>query len=259
MSTLTTPFIAFFDRVGQMCLYVSQAMGFIVRGKIGWERTLAATASIGFDSLPMALLICVIAGSVLALQTAEKFAQTGADAYVGGLVSVAIVREIAPIFACLAVSARCGTAIASEIANMKVTSQVDALQIMHVNPVRYLMVPKLLACVISLPLLTLLGEVAAIISGAFVAQQVAQLHISKYIESVWLYLSPYDIEVSLIKAAVFGFLLAAIACTVGLTTKGGAKDVGASTTRAAVISAITIIIVDFLLTWIFFGTSYGGD
>lgn len=250
------PLINFFDRVGHMMVYLTESLAVIFQGKVNWRATLTEIGAIGFDSLPMALLICVISGTVLALQTAQKFAQTGADAYVGGLVSIAVVREIAPIFACLAVSARSGTAIASEIANMKVTDQVDALKIMHISPVRYLMVPKLIACVFSLPLLTLIGEVAAIIGGAIIAQQVTNLHYSKYIESVWLYLAPYDIEVSLIKAAVFGLILAAISCTVGLQTEGGAKDVGLSTTRAAVATALTIVVVDFFLTWIFFGTSY---
>jgi phospholipid/cholesterol/gamma-HCH transport system permease protein len=250
---------SFADNVGILAVYLWEALGFIFRGKIRWEATLYQIASIGYDSLPMALLICVISGSVLALQTAEKFAQTGADAYVGGLVSVAIVREIAPIFACLAVSARSGTAIASEIANMKVTDQIDALKIMHVSPIRYLMVPKLIGCIISLPLLTLLGEIAAVIGGGVVAQGAAHLHFTKYFESVWLHLAPYDIEVSLIKAVVFGVLLASIACTVGLTTKGGAKDVGLSTTKAAVAVSLTIVVVDFVLTWIFFGTTFDGQ
>lgn len=252
-------FPLFFQRVGTLTLYLAEAIGFILRGRVNIKMTLAQIAAIGFDSLPMALLICIISGSVLALQTAEKFAQTGADAYVGGLVSIAIVREIAPIFACLAVSARSGTAIASEIANMKVTDQVDALKIMHVNPVRYLMVPKLIACVISLPILTLLGEIASVASGGLVAELVSQLHWSKYVESVWLHLAPYDIEVSLMKAGIFGLILASISCTVGLTTEGGARDVGLSTTKSAVATAITIVIVDFFLTWIFFGTTYERD
>lgn len=249
----------FFQQVGQLVLNLLAALRFIAQGRISWKNTLTEIASIGFDSLPMTLVICIISGSVLALQTADKFAQTGADAYVGGLVALAIVREIAPIFACLAVGARAGTAIASEIANMQVTEQISALKIMHVSPIRYLMVPRLIACVISLPLLTLLSEMAGIVSGMFVAQQVSHLHYSKYMESVWLTLAPYDIEVSLVKAAVFGIILAAICCTVGLSTKGGARDVGLSTTKAVVATAITIVVIDFFLTWIFFGTSYQRD
>ncbi len=246
----------FLNEMGTLFLNVWDSLQYIVKLQIDWNKTFYQTAAIGFDSLGMSTLICLICGSVLALQTADKFAQTGADAYVGGLVALAVVREIGPIFACLAVGARAGTAIAAEIANMQVTEQIDALRIMRMSPIRYLMVPRLLACVISLPLITIIGEIVAILGGMVIAQAVSRLHYHKYLESVWLYLKPYDIRVSLIKAAIFGLILAAISCTIGLNTRGGAKDVGLSTTRAVVWISIAIIIADFFLTWVFFGTSY---
>ena len=251
-----TAVLRFLGEAGDLFLNIRNTLVFIGKGHIDWRKTVEQVAAIGVDSLPMSLLICLIAGSVLALQTAEKFATTGADAYVGGLVALAIVREIAPIFACLSVGARAGTAIAAEIANMQVTEQVDALRIMHVDPVRYLFVPRLLACVIALPMITLLGEVVAITGGMFVAHQVASLHFSKSMESVWLTLTRYDLEVSMTKAMIFGMILAGISCTIGLNTRGGAKDVGLSTTRAVVWTSIAIIVADFFLTWIFFGTTY---
>ncbi|HEY9688294.1 MAG TPA: ABC transporter permease [Coleofasciculaceae cyanobacterium] len=248
--------LGFFDEMGILFLSIWLSLRHIAKLRVDVWKTLGQVASVGFDSLPMSVLICLIAGSVLALQTAEKFAQTGADNYVGGLVALAIVREIGPIFTCLAVGARAGTAIAAEIANMKITEQVDALRILGVDPIRYLMVPRLLACIIALPLLTVIGEAVAILGGMVVAQATSHLHYHKYLESVWLYLKPYDIRVSFLKAIVFGLILAAISCTVGLNARGGAKDVGLSTTRAVVRISIAIIIADFFLTWIFFGTSY---
>lgn len=249
----------FLDRMGTLVIYLIQSFECIIKGRVNWKHTFYQISAIGADSTLMSLIICVIAGSVLALQSAEKFAQTGADAYVGGLVAVAIVREIGPIFACLAVSARSGTAIASELANMKVTNQVDALKIMHINPIRYLMVPRLIACVVSLPMLTMISQVCAILGGCVVAFLVSGLHYSKYLESVWLNLAPYDIEISMVKAAIFGMMLASISCTVGLTTEGGAKDVGLSTTKSAVATCLAIVVMDFFLTWIFFGTTYERD
>ena len=253
------PVIDFFDQVGVAIYNVWDSLRYIIGGKLDWKKTLVQIASIGFDSLGMSMLICLIAGSVPALQTAAKFAQTGADSYVGGLVALAIVREIGPIFTCLAVGARAGTAIAAELANMQVTEQIDALKIMHINPIRYLIVPRIVACMLALPMLTVLGEGVAITGGMLVAQAVSRLHYHKYWESVWLYLKPYDIRVSLLKALVFGLILGAISCTVGLSTKGGARDVGLSTTKAVVRISIVIIITDFLLTWIFFGTSFNGS
>lgn len=241
--------------VGTSVCFLAEALAYILQGRINWRLTLAQTAAIGYDSAPMSIIICLVAGSVLALQTAAKFAQTGADAYVGGLVALAIVREIGPIFTCMAVGARAGTAIAAEIANMKVTEQIDALKTMSVSPVRYLFVPRLLACVAALPLLTLLDSLIAVVGGMGIAQNVSHLHYSKYLESVWLYLKPYDIRVCLIKSVIFGVILATICCTIGLTTRGGAKDVGQATTRAAVWTVIVILVADFFLTWVFFGSS----
>lgn len=248
--------IAFLEQSGLLFLNLWEAFRFVVAGKIDWRKVLEQTANIGFDSLPMTMLICLISGSVLALQTAEKFALTGADDYVGGLVALAIVREMGPIFACLTVGARSGTAIAAQLANMQVDEQVSALRVMHVSPVRYLIVPRLVACVIALPLLTLVGEVVGILGGMFVAFSVSNLHYHKYMESVWLFLSRRDVVISLYKALIFGVILAAISCTVGLLAKGGARDVGLSTTKAVVWIAVSIIIVDFILTWIFFGAAY---
>ena len=247
---------ALFNEIGMFTLNVAGAVGFILKGRIDWKKVMTETASIGFDSLPMTMLICVISGSVLALQTAKQFALTGADAYVGGLVVLALVREMAPMFTCLTVGARNGTAIAAEIANMQITEQVSALKVMHVSPIRYLVVPRLIACVIALPMLTLLGEIMGTIGGMFVAKGVTNLHYSKYLDSVWLNLTRHDVCVSMYKAAVFGLILAGISCTVGLNTTGGAKDVGLSTTRAVVWIAIAMIVADFFLTWIFFGTSW---
>ena len=253
------PTRAFFAEVGMLTNNVVAALKYILQGRIDWKKVFAETASIGYDSLPMTVLICVISGGVLALQTARQFALTGADAYVGGLVALALIREMAPIFTCLTVGARNGTAIAAEIANMQITEQIAALKVMHVSPIRYLVVPRLIACIIALPMLTFIGEVVGILGGMVVAKNVSNLHYAKYLESVWLNVSRYDIQVSLYKAAIFGLLLAAISCTIGLNTKGGAKDVGLSTTRAVVVIAVAMIVADFFLTWIFFGTTFERD
>ncbi len=246
----------FLGAFGQMFLYLIDVSTYIFRGKINWHQTILQAGAIGADSLPVSVIICLIAGSVLTLQTAKKFAMTGANAYIGGLVAIAIVREIGPIFTCLAVGARAGTAIAAEIANMSVSEQISALQVMHVSPSRYLILPRLLGCMISIPLLTLIGEFVAIMGGMVLAQQVAHQHYSQFFESIWLNLTKHDLLVSMLKSAVFGILIVGICCTIGLRTRGGAKDVGLATTRAAVWSTIAIIVADFALSWIFFGTRF---
>jgi len=255
---MRTPIEDMLEGVGQVSANLGESFQCIVKRQVNINTTLQQIALIGFDSIPIALIISFIAGSVLALHAAEKFAMTGANAYVGNLVAVAMVREMAPIFTALSIGARAGTAISAEIANMNVTSQIDALKIMHINPIRYLMVPRLLACIISLPLITILAEGVGIMGGMYTSRYSAQIHPSMFMDSVHLGLKSYDIEVSLIKALIFGIILAGIAVTTGLNTKGGARNVGLATTQATVWTAISVLIADFFLTWIFFGTSFKG-
>jgi len=223
------------------------------RGReINIKNTINQAAIIGYDSLPIALTICVVAGAVLSLQVAERFILSGADAYVGGLVSIAITREMAPIFASLAIGARAGTAITAEIGNMSVTEQIDALKTLKIDPIDYLLIPRLLAGFIVVPLVTILAELIGIVGGMFVANATVKLHPYLYLRSVWLYTDTYDIFVSLLKAAVFGVLVTLICTCHGLRTTGGAREIGISTTRAAIWSAVAVLLFDLLLSWIFF-------
>ncbi|MCK5176450.1 MAG: ABC transporter permease [Candidatus Aenigmarchaeota archaeon] len=224
----------------------------ILLGKISLKHTVNQAAIIGYDSLPIALLICLVAGAVLSLQVAEQFIITGADAYVGGLVSISITREMAPIFASLAIGARAGTAMTAEIGNMSVTEQIDALKVLKVDPVEYLLIPRLVAAVIVVPLVTIIAELIGILGGMWTANATVQLHPYLYLKSVWLYTDTYDIWISLVKAAIFGLLISLICTCHGLKTVGGAKEIGVSTTRAAIWSAVAILLFDLFLSWAFF-------
>ncbi len=224
----------------------------IVKGQINLKNTIQQAATIGYDSLPIALTICMVTGAVLSLQVAEQFILSGADAYIGGLVSIAITREMAPIFASLAIGARAGTAITSEIGNMSVTEQIDALKALKIDPIEYLLIPRLLAGMIVVPLVTIIAELIGIFGGMWVAKSSVQLHPYLYLKSVWLYTASYDIWISLLKAAIFGILIALICTCHGLKTVGGAKEIGISTTRSAIWTAVAILLFNLLLSWIFF-------
>ena len=240
------------DFIGQCSLNFIKAAGYIFSGKVNLKNTLAQAAVIGYDSTPIALIIAVVSGSVFALQVSKQFVLSGADAYIGGMISVAIIREMAPVFAALAIGARAGTAIAAEIANMQVTEQVDALKTLKIDPINYLLVPRLIAGTIMVPIVTILAELIGILGGAVVAEVTVGLHPNRYITSVWLYTNIHDINVSLVKAAVFGLLITLICATHGLLTKGGAKEVGMATTKAAIWSALAILFSDYFLTWAFY-------
>lgn len=239
--------------VGQCVINLFYSFKYIFSGRVNWKNTLVQLANIGYDSLPVALIITLVSGSVLALQVGQQFILSGAESYIGGLVAVSIVREMAPVFASLAIGARAGTAIAAEIGNMQVTEQIDALKTLKVDPIAYLFVPRVIAGTLMVPLVTILSILIGIIGGMVVALVTVGLHPNRYITSVWLCLKEYDINVSLFKSAVFGLLITLISCTHGLLTKGGAKEVGLSTIKAATWTALSILIFDYFLTWIFYG------
>jgi phospholipid/cholesterol/gamma-HCH transport system permease protein len=242
--------------VGTVTTNILESFRFIAKGRISLQHVLTQLVQVGYDSLPVACIICTISGCVLALHGAEQFAQTGAHSYVGALVALAMVREMGPIFTALAVAARAGTGIAAEIANMNATNQTDALQVMHVSPIRYLVVPRLLACIISLPLLTLIAETTGVLGGMLTAKATASIHYQRYLDSVWINLKISDINASLIKALWFGILLAGISVTCGFLAKRSARDVGLAATQATIWTSVAVLVSDFFLTWMLFGTSF---
>ena len=177
---------------------------------------------------------------------------SGADTYIGGTIAIVMIREIAPGFAALAIGARAGTAICAEIANMQVTSQVDAMKILKVDPVGYYFTPRILAAAVTVPMVVLLAEFVGIAGGMIVSSATIDLHPARYMHSVWAWMATKDIYISLLKAAIFGALIALVCATQGYETKGGAKEVGLSTTKSAILSTIYVMIADFLINLVFY-------
>ena len=225
---------------------------YILDKNVKFSSVLSRAAMISYDSLPIALSIVFIAAVVIALQVSKQFLMSGAESYVGGFLAVALIRELAPGFAALAISARAGTAISAEIANMKVTSQVDAIKTLKVDPVGYYFTPRILASAVTVPMVVLIAELVGILGGLLVSYFTIGLHPARYINSVWLWLSAKDIYISLFKAFVFGIVISLVCATQGYETKGGAKDVGESTTQAAVLSTVYMLIADFVINIIFY-------
>ena len=231
-------------------LYTS--IKYLITGRSRWEHVVAQAAAISYDSLLISLVIAFVSAAVIAIQVSKQFLMSGAEAYVGGSIAVVMIREIAPGFVALAIGARAGTAISAEIANMQVTSQVDAIKTLKVDPVGYYFSPRLLAAAITVPMVVLIAEVVGILGGLVVSNATIHLRPSRYITSVWLWLSTRDIYISLLKGLIFGVLIALVCATQGYETKGGAKDVGESTTKAAVLSTVYMLIADFLVNLVFY-------
>jgi len=220
--------------------------------QVRYSSVISQAAAISYDSLTISLVIVLIAASVIAIQVSKQFLMSGADSYIGGTMTIVIIREIAPGFAALAVGARAGTAISAEIANMQVTSQVDAIKTLKVDPVGYYFTPRLIAAGMTVPMVVLIAEVMGLVGGMFVCFFTINLHPHRYINSVWLWLNTRDIYISLLKAFIFGISIALVCATQGYMTKGGAKEVGNATTQAAIKSTIYMLIEDFIINLIYY-------
>lgn len=217
-----------------------------------FRSVISQAAMISYDSLSISLIIVFIASAVITLQVSKQFLMSGAESYVGGFIAVALVREIAPGFAALAIGARAGTAICAEVANMQVTEQIDAIKTLHVDPVGYYFAPRIIAAAVTVPMVVIIAEFLGIIGGMMVAYLAIGLHPNRFLNTVWLLLNTRDIYISLFKAVIFGILITVVCATQGYSTVGGAKDVGTSTTQSAIKSTIYLLVADFLINIVFY-------
>lgn len=227
---------------------------YLFTGQLKFSSVVEQAVSLSFDSLPISLIIVFIAASVITIQVAKQFLMSGAEAYIGGTITIVLIREIAPGFVALAVGARAGTAISAEIANMQVTEQVDAIKTLKVDPVGYYFTPRIIATALTIPMVVLVAELIGIGGGLLVSKLTIDLHPQRYMYSVWAWMSTRDIYISLLKASVFGALVSLVCATQGYETKGGAKEVGISTTQAAILSTVYMLIADFLINLVFYIT-----
>ena len=229
-----------------------ECIKYLFSGNVRFRTVIVQAAAVSFDSLPISLVIAFISSAVITIQVSKQFLMTGAEAYIGGTIAVVMIREIAPGFVALAIGARAGTAISAEIANMQVTSQVDAIKTLQISPVGYYFTPRILASAITVPMVVLIAEFVGIVGGLFVSMETINLHPARYMASAWAWMSTKDIYVSLLKACIFGALIALVCATKGYETKGGAKEVGTSTTQAAILSTIYMLVADFLINLVFY-------
>ncbi len=229
-----------------------QVIVHLLKGKIHWRNTLEQLAAVGPDSLFIALLTAVFVGAVFTIQVAREFITFGAGNIVGGVLSVALTRELSPVLTAVIIAGRVGSAFAAEIGTMRVTEQIDALLMLKTDPIDYLVIPRVLACCIMLPILTLLSLVTGMLGGMLIATNVYNLSDTVFLDSARNFLNTWDILSAMVKACCFGVLIAVIGCNWGLTTTGGAKGVGQSTTTAVVTALLIIFISNFFLSWIMF-------
>jgi phospholipid/cholesterol/gamma-HCH transport system permease protein len=207
---------------------------------------------IGVRSLPVVVITAIFTGMVFALQTFTGFKRFGAEALVGTVVALSMTRELGPVLTALIVAGRAGAAMAAELGTMRVTEQIDALETLATNPVKYLIVPRFIAGLLMLPALSAVADIIGITGGYFVTVGLFKTSSIVYWKRTWDFLEMSDIYNGLIKSAFFGASIALISCYKGFYTRGGAEGVGKATTGAVVLSSMTILISDYFLSvWLF--------
>jgi len=207
---------------------------------------------IGVQSLPIVSLISLFTGMVLALQSAYQMQRLSAEMYIASLVSLSMTRELGPVLTALIVAGRVGAAITAEIGTMKVTEQIDALETLATNPVRYLIVPRFIALVLMLPLLKIYSDMIGIIGGYIIGTYKLHIAHNMYMKMTYEPLVLKDLVTGLLKALTFGIIICTVSCFEGMRTEGGAEGVGKATTLSVVISFIMIIAADCLITALFY-------
>jgi phospholipid/cholesterol/gamma-HCH transport system permease protein len=207
---------------------------------------------VGISSVVIVFFVTLFTGIVLAMQSAYQLQQMGAEIYVASLVAVSLCRELGPVLTALVIAGRVGSAIAAELGTMKVSEQIEALETMAINPVRFLAVPRFLALFFMLPCLTILGNLAGMFGGFLVGVYSIGINSALYIQTTFKYLEFKDVYTGLVKSFFFAMIIALIGCYEGLNTKGGAEGVGKATTASVVMSFILIILADCVLTAIFY-------
>jgi len=216
------------------------------------ESIFSQMAFVGIGSLLIASFVALFTGIVIAMQSAYQLSRFGADIYVAPMVAVGIARELGPVLTALVVAGRVGAAITAELGTMKVTEQIEALETMALDPVRYLVVPRFLALLIMLPCLTIFADILGIFGGFLVGVFNLGLNPSRYITFSFEYMEWKDVWTGLVKSGVFAIVISMVGCYMGLKTKGGAEGVGRSTTLSVVTSFILIILFDCVLTGVFY-------
>lgn len=245
-------FISFLATTGRLVLFTGAGVSSIVRPPFYFRNLLRQMVEIGYYSLPVVGLTAIFAGMVLALQSYTGFARFSAEGAIANVVVVSLTRELGPVLAGLMVSGRIGASMAAEIGTMRVTEQLDALTTLNTNPLRYMVAPRILAGVLTLPPLVLVADIIGVFGGYLVAVHKLGFNPSLYIQNTWTFLTTEDVVSGLVKAAVFGFIVTLMGCYFGYHSRGGAKGVGAATTNAVVSSAILILCFDYILTEMFF-------
>jgi len=245
-------FIRLFEETGLWFRMLLRTIVWTFRPPFEGLEWLRQMVRVGVDSIPVVFLTTMFTGMVMALQTYNGFHRVHAENFVGSVVALAMLRELSPVLVALMVTGRVGSSMAAEIGTMRVTEQLDALQSLATDPVQYLFVPRVIAGIVMLPLLTILGDALGVGGGYLVGVKLMGANPVVYQQNTYQFLHMNDIWSGLIKSAFFGLILTLTGCVRGYYTSGGAEGVGRATTAAVVSASLIILLTDFFLTKLLF-------
>ena len=246
------PFIFIIEEFGKIFFLFLSTVSWLFRPPFRFHVIFKQMEFVGVGSLPVVLITGAFTGMVLAIQTYYGFRMFGGESLVGAIVALSMTRELGPAITALMVTGRTGSSMAAEIGTMRVTEQIDALYTMSVNPVQYLIMPRVLAGIVMLPILTVTSDFIGILGGYFVGVHVLKVNSGIFVARIIEFVNIYDVLNGLIKSAFFGFILSLVGCYKGFYTTGGAAGVGRATTQAVVYASVSILISDYFLTAIMF-------
>jgi len=253
LAAIGAVFLRFLAATGRLVLFAGRALATAFTPPFYIRAILHEMVNIGYFSLPVVGLTAIFTGMVLALQSYTGFSRFAAEGAVATVVVLSVTRELGPVISALMVAGRVGAAIAAEIGTMRVTDQIDALTTLSADPLRYLVLPRLLAGVITVPMLVVVADIIGVFGGYLIGVYKLNFNPQAYLIGTREHLETSDVVSGLVKAAVFGFIVTLMGCYHGYHSRGGAQGVGRATTYAVVSASILILVVDYLITAAFFG------
>ncbi len=242
--------IAILDGFGSTWLLLVRSLSYIGTLPRQFPRFIEQCYLIGYTTMPIVAILSFFIGSVLALQAGYSMENVGTQQLIGSLVGLSMARELGPVMVAILLAGRVGSAITAELASMKVYQEIDALETMNIPPARMLVMPRLAAVLVMMPVLTIIGDLVGWYGGAFSAKVTDFISIEPetYFTVLRQYTKFKDVLNGLIKAEIFGFAVVLVCCNIGLNTRGGPREIGASVTRAVVVSLILILVFDYFVT-----------
>jgi phospholipid/cholesterol/gamma-HCH transport system permease protein len=253
LASIGAAFIGFLSAAGRLALFAGLSLATLVNPPFHLRATLRQMIDIGYFSLPVVGLTAIFTGMVLALQSYTGFSRFAAEGAVATVVVLSVTRELGPVITGLMVAGRVGAAMAAEIGTMRVTDQIDALTTLSTDPLRYLVLPRLIAGLITVPMLVVVADILGVFGGYLIGTYRLGFNPGAYLARTEQYLETVDVASGLAKAAVFGFIVALMGCYHGYYSRGGAQGVGQATTYAVVSASVMILIFNYLITAAFFG------